>query len=298
MRALVFNIQRFAIHDGPGIRTTVFLKGCPLSCLWCHNPEGISPNVELMWAKYKCIHCGSCIASCSNQALSFDGDLLILRKNQCTLCGKCAQYCPTDALRNVGQLMEPEDLLKELKKDIMYFDQSDGGVTFSGGEPLQQSEFLLEVLPKIKSQGVHVTIDTSGYVNQEDLEEILPFVDLFLYDLKVIDEAKHIKYTGVSNSVIKDNLKFLIEKKKDVVIRIPVIPSVNDSQQDVEDLCNFLASLSVKLKIDLLPYHNVSEKYSALWRKYEMDATSDINRAVKYVEDELNSRGFQVKIGG
>ncbi|MEJ5228377.1 MAG: glycyl-radical enzyme activating protein [Pseudothermotoga sp.] len=298
MRALVFNIQRFSVHDGPGIRTTVFLKGCPLSCLWCHNPEGISPKAELMWAKYKCIHCGSCIASCPNHALSFNGDLLILRKDQCTLCGRCTQYCPTTALKSVGQLMEPEDLLKELQKDIMYFDQSDGGVTFSGGEPLLQSEFLLEVLPKIKSQGINVAIDTSGYVSQECLEKLLPFVDLFLYDLKIIDEEKHIRYTGVSNGVIKDNLRLLIEKGKKIVIRIPVIPCVNDSQQDVEDLCNFLASLNTRLKIDLLPYHNVSEKYSALWKEYKMSNSKDINKAVKYVEGKISSRGFQVKIGG
>ncbi|MGJ8454657.1 glycyl-radical enzyme activating protein [Pseudothermotoga sp. U03pept] len=298
MQGLIFNIQRFAIHDGPGIRTTVFLKGCPLSCWWCHNPEGISPNAELMWTKYKCIHCQSCVASCPSHALSFENDLLTLKKDQCVLCGKCTQYCPTDALKVVGQCIEPEDLLRELKKDTMYFDQSDGGVTFSGGEPLLQTEFLLEVLPKIKSHGIHVTIDTSGYVNQEDLEKIATFVDLFLYDLKVIDERKHIKYTGISNGVIKDNLKFLSKRKKEFVIRIPVVPNVNDSQQDLEDLCNFLASLDNKPKIDLLPYHDVSEKYTALWRRYKMNISSDISKIVKYMENELRSKGFQVKIGG
>lgn len=298
MRGLIFNIQKFSIHDGPGIRTTVFLKGCPLSCKWCHNPEGISANRELMWTKYKCIHCQFCVVSCLNKALSFSQDVLTLDKHLCTACGKCTQRCPTSALNIVGQWFTPEDLLRELRKDILYFDQSDGGVTFSGGEPLLQDKFLLEVLPMIKALGIHVTIDTSGYARREVLENLLPFVDLFLYDLKVIDEAKHIKYTGVDNRLIKDNLRFLISKQKNIIIRIPVIPGVNDSQEDIEDFCNFLNSLDAKLQINLLPYHNVSEKYSALWKQYNMNSSGDIKKSVERMKYELETKGFQVKIGG
>jgi len=303
MRGLVFNIQRFAIHDGPGIRTTVFMKGCPLSCWWCHNPEGISPGVELMWVKYKCIRCGTCVVSCPNQALSFDGNALILEKAKCTVCEKCVQLCPTTALKSIGRWMKVEDLVMELKKDLMYFDHSGGGVTFSGGEPLFQIDFLLEALPEIKSHGIHVTIDTSGYVDRENLERLMPYVDLFLYDLKVIDEDKHIKNTGVSNDVIKDNLKFLVRKRKRVIIRIPVIPGVNDSQVDVDDLCCFLSSLDSGLELNLLPYHNVSEKYTALWKKFAKNKTqdissSDVNNSVEFVKNQLQSNGFRVKIGG
>lgn len=298
MHGLIFNIQRFAIHDGPGIRTTIFMKGCPLSCWWCHNPEGISPFAELMWTRYKCIHCQSCVTTCPNKALNFEETKLILDKDQCSFCGRCAQICPTDALKLIGKYMEPGDILEELEKDTMYFDQSGGGVTFSGGEPLFQIDFLLEVLPKIRSRHIHVTIDTSGYANTEDLEKILPYVDLFLYDIKIIDKTKHVQNTGVENDIIKKNLRFLISKKKEVIIRVPVIPKVNDSQQDIEELTKFVKSLDGDLEVDLLPYHDVSEKYQALWRKTKNASTDDLAQIVHKIKTELQSQGLYVKIGG
>lgn len=298
MSGLIFNIQRFAIHDGPGIRTTIFMKGCPLSCWWCHNPEGISPFIELMWTRYKCIHCQSCVTICSNKALIFEQDKLILDKSRCSLCGKCAQVCPTNSLKLVGQYVEPEDILKELEKDTMYFDQSDGGVTFSGGEPLFQIDFLLQVLPKIKSRQIHITIDTSGYVNTEDLERILPYVDLFLYDLKIINQTKHVQNTGVGNDIIKKNLRFLISKKKNVIVRVPVIPQVNDSPQDIDELATFVRSLDSDLEIDLLPYHDVSEKYQALWRKTKSSTTENLTQIAYDIKVKLESQGLRVKIGG
>lgn len=298
MPGLIFNIQRFAIHDGPGIRTTIFMKGCPLSCWWCHNPEGMSPRIELMWTRYKCIHCQSCVMICPNHALSFDGDRLILNKANCSSCGKCSQICPTNALRMIGQWMEAEDILKELEKDVMYFDQSDGGVTFSGGEPLFQIDFLLKVLPMIKSRQIHVTVDTCGYVGTEDLEKIMPYVDLFLYDIKVIDRAKHVQNTGVENDIIKKNLRFLISEQKHIIIRIPVVPQVNDSQKDIEEFTAFLKSLDSDIEIDLLPYHDVSEKYQALWRKTKSNVATDLNQIIHKMKTELHSKGLRVKIGG
>ncbi|MGB9820766.1 MAG: glycyl-radical enzyme activating protein [Pseudothermotoga sp.] len=298
MSGLIFNIQRFAIHDGPGIRTTIFMKGCPLSCWWCHNPEGICPSIELMWTRYKCIHCQSCVDICPNRALSFDEDRLMLDRTRCTSCGKCAQICPTTALKVVGKWVEEEDIFREIEKDMMYFDQSDGGVTFSGGEPLLQTDFLLQVLPKIKSHQIHVAIDTSGYTTKEDLEKILPYVDLFLYDLKMVDRAKHKENTGVENDIIKENLRSLISKKKHVIIRIPVIPGVNDSKSDTDEFIVFLKSLNDDIEVNLLPYHDVSEKYEALWKKTRNAITKDLDEAVLRIKNKLQMNGLKVKIGG
>ena len=298
MSGLIFNIQRFAIHDGPGIRTTIFMKGCPLSCWWCHNPEGICPSVELMWTRYKCIHCQSCVDICPNRALSFDEDRLMLDRTRCTFCGKCAQICPTTALKVVGKWVEEEDIFREIEKDMMYFDQSDGGVTFSGGEPLLQTDFLLQVLPKIKSHQIHVAIDTSGYTTKEDLEKILPYVDLFLYDLKMVDRAKHKENTGVENDITKENLRSLISKKKHVIIRIPVIPGVNDSKSDTDEFIVFLKSLNDDIEVNLLPYHDVSEKYEALWKKTRNAITKDLDEAVLRIKNKLQMNGLKVKIGG
>ncbi|ABV33707.1 MULTISPECIES: glycyl-radical enzyme activating protein [Pseudothermotoga] len=298
MEALVFNIQRFAIHDGPGIRTTVFLKGCPLSCWWCHNPEGIRFSRELMYTQHKCIHCQSCVVSCKKEALSFKDDILFLNKDLCSLCGACTEICPTTALKMVGTQISCEDILKELEKDTTYFDQSGGGVTFSGGEPLSQIDFLLEILPELKRRAVHVAIDTSGYAKTEDLKKVLPYVDLFLYDLKVIDEKKHIKHTGVSNRIIKENLKFLLSERKSLIIRLPIIPSVNDSDEDIQKTIDFLNELRFRSEINLLPYHNVNEKYDALWKIFTGTNEKISKERLNLIKQLFENNGFKVKIGG
>ena len=298
MQGLVFNIQRFSIHDGPGIRTTVFLKGCPLSCWWCHNPEGISTSAELMYSRYKCIGCKSCIASCPNHALTFN-DKLHLQRELCTMSALCVKNCPTTALKIVGEWMSVEDVIRELQKDILYFDQSEGGVTFSGGEPLLQIEFLAELLPLLKLRGIHVAIDTSGYVARDDLERIFPYVDLFLYDLKVLDEHKHLLHTGVKNDIIKDNLRFLVESKQKVIIRIPLLPGVNDSIGDVHELIEFVTDLDPELEINLLPFHDVSEKYDALWKTTVVRQGGKIsNGRLQAIQIEFETHGLQARIGG
>ncbi|HOP88557.1 MAG TPA: glycyl-radical enzyme activating protein, partial [Acetomicrobium flavidum] len=204
---LIFDVQRYSIHDGPGIRTTVFFKGCPLKCWWCHNPEGIDSGKELMYFEYKCMHCGTCAHVCPIGAIEFDGTPII-RRSMCIACGNCSAACPSDALKLIGREYTVGELMKEIERDVLYFDNSGGGVTFSGGEPLYQHEFLLEVLKECKKIDIHRTLDTSGFAPQEVLASVMDYVDLFLYDLKLIDEKEHIKYTGVSNAQIKENLRF------------------------------------------------------------------------------------------
>jgi len=236
--------------------------------------------------------------SCKNEALSFEEDKLFFNRNLCSLCGSCTEACPTGALKIVGVQMNDEDILKELEKDVIYFDQSDGGVTFSGGEPLLQIDFLLDILPKLKQNAIHVTIDTCGYTKRENLEKILPYTDLFLYDLKIINEEKHIKHTGVSNKLIKENLKFLLSEGKSLIIRLPVIPGVNDSNQDIHDTINFLNNLEVKPEINLLAYHNVSEKYDALWKTFTGSNGKIDQEEMEHIKQEFQNNGFSVKIGG
>lgn len=212
----------------------------------------------------------------------------------------CVKNCPTTALKVVGEWMSVEDVIRELRKDVLYFDQSEGGVTFSGGEPLLQIEFLAELLPLLKLWGIHVAIDTSGYVARDDLERILPYVDLFLYDLKMLDEHKHLVHTGVKNDIIKDNLRFLVESKQKVIIRIPLLPRVNDSNEDVHELIEFVKSLnSPELEINLLPFHDVSEKYDALWKPTVVRCGEKIsNERLQAIQLEFETHGLHARIGG
>ncbi|WP_286974414.1 glycyl-radical enzyme activating protein [Acetomicrobium sp. UBA5826] len=268
---LIFDVQRYSIHDGPGIRTTVFFKGCPLRCWWCHNPEGIDSGKELMYFEYKCMHCGTCTHVCPMGAIEFDG-IPIIRRSMCIACGSCSAACPSDALKLIGREYTVGELMKEIERDVLYFDNSGGGVTFSGGEPLYQHEFLLEVLKECKKIDIHRTLDTSGFAPQEVLASVADYVDLFLYDLKLIDEKEHIKYTGVSNAQIKENLHFLVNygRAKDIILRFPVIPGINDTPDNVDDMVEFISTLKGLREIDLLPYHDVSEKYNRLDRDYKM----------------------------
>lgn len=296
---VVFDIKRFAIHDGPGIRTTIFFKGCPLSCWWCHNPEGISSAPELMYIKRKCIACKTCVANCPSGAITLEGKQLILNRKLCSSCGVCAEMCPTGAIKLVGKQMSTEEILKELNKDILFFNQSQGGVTVSGGEPLMQVEFLKELLERLKHLKVHTVVDTCGYAERKSFELILPYVDLFLYDLKIVDDAKHKKYTGVSNEKIRENLEFLLQSEKSVLIRVPIVPAINDSEEDIEDLMDYLEHIGIKSNIHLLPFHNISEKYDMLGKKFKL--TGELRASyekISFIESKMKANGFHVKIGG
>lgn len=301
VKGKIFDIMRYAIHDGPGIRTTVFLKGCPLQCWWCHNPEGISSTNDLAYFNYKCIHCETCVNVCPVRAIRFETDKQIINRAACTLCGVCAEACPTGALRIIGRETTVKELIKEIEKDVILYDSSGGGVTFSGGEPLFQPLFLKEALKECKNRKIHAALDTSGYASPKVFKSIAEHVDMFLYDLKVVDDVEHKKYTGVSNRLIIKNLKALMEKGrgKDVIIRFPIIPSINDTVENVKRLTALVQQLKGVKEIDLLPFHDVSEKYMRIGRKYLMQVyNAPSEEKLKQIKAELETAGFMVKIGG
>ena len=253
MKATIFDIQRNSFVDGPGIRTTVFFKGCNLNCLWCHNPESKSFATEMLFYKDKCVGCGKCKEVCPNNFES------------CSFCGRCELFCPQDARKVCGKEYTVDEVFEEIVKDQAFYENSGGGVTFSGGECMLQIEFLEEILKKCKEKGIHTTVDTAGFVDFSRFERILPYTDLFLYDIKCFNKEKHREYVGVENDLILENLKKLLNSKADIWIRIPVIPTVNDTVEEMQKIKEFLSKNGKPQKIELLPYHAMGEnKYNAL----------------------------------
>jgi pyruvate formate lyase activating enzyme len=298
---LIFDIIRFAIHDGPGIRTTAFLKGCPLSCWWCHNPEGIPCSKNLMYFDYKCIRCKTCVRACPINAIIFEGERININREACVKCEKCAENCPTGALNLVGREIDVEELMEGIEKDVLLYDLSGGGVTYSGGEPLCQPLFLKESLRQCKMKNIHTALDTSGYTSPNIWESVIGHVDLFLYDLKIIDDEEHQKYTGVSNKIIKKNLITLIKKGrgKDVILRFPVIPGITDTERNINELLSFVPRLKGVNEIDILPYHDISEKYNRCGMEYKMKVhTTPSEEKLRYIKEKLEGIGLYVKIGG
>lgn len=249
----IFDIQKFSVIDGPGIRTTVFFKGCNLRCGWCHNPESQKKRAELLFYKNKCISCGMCDRVCTR------GD------GECTLCGKCTLYCPVHAREIVGKEYTAGEIYEQIIADKLFYDTSGGGATFSGGECMLQIDFLEEVLKKCHQAGVHTAVDTAGCVPWEYFQRILPVTDMFLYDMKCFTEALHVEGTGVSNRLILENLtKLSKETDADIIIRIPVIPGFNAMDDEMEQMAQYLSKLRIR-DVELLPYHAMGEnKYAAL----------------------------------
>ena len=263
-KAIFFDIQRNSFVDGPGIRTTVFFKGCNLKCAWCHNPESQSAKPQMMFYKDKCTGCGKCKSVCPYHL------------EQCELCGKCTLYCPVDARKVCGKEHTVDEVLKEVLKDQAFYETSGGGVTFSGGECMLQIDFLAEILKKCKENGIHTAVDTAGHIPFESFEKILPYTDLFLYDIKIFDSQKHKQYVGVSNELILENLKKLFERKAKLWIRIPIIPDVNDSIEEIQKIKDFLKTIGTAEKIELLPYHAMGEnKYRAIGKEPQIFKTPD-----------------------
>lgn len=262
-KAIISDIKRFAVHDGDGIRTTVFFKGCPLKCVWCHNPEGISFERQLGYYRNKCINCGECVSDCPNNAHKMVDNKHFFERNLCIGCGKCVDKCLGSALVLYGKEITVNELLPMLLEDRDFYETSGGGVTLSGGECLWQSEFCAELLKRLKENGINTAVDTCGYVSKETIDKIIPFTDTFLYDVKAIDVDVHIKCTGKSNNRILENLKYIVSLDKVVEIRIPYVPEYNDNQ--IEKIARFLKELGDIKKIKLLPYHNYAgSKYEAL----------------------------------
>ena len=257
MTGRIFDIKRYSIHDGPGIRTTVFFKGCPLACLWCHNPEGINPGPELMHWPSRCSRCYACLAACPPGAIAKDASgAIVIDKAKCDLCGRCAEACLYDAMQVVGRETTVEDLVREIERDRVFYEQSGGGATFSGGDPLAQPGFLGELLDALRGRGIQTAIDISGFATNGVLDEIVRKTDLVLYDLKLMDEARHRELTGVSNGPILENLRRLAAKGTAIWIRIPLLTGINDDDQNIGKTISFLKSLGTIKNVGLLPYHS------------------------------------------
>ena len=268
---LVFDIKRYAINDGPGIRVTIFLKGCPLACRWCHNPESISPRVQKMYTESKCIGCGECVKICPQQACELTPEGIVTDDSLCIRCGQCAQACPALATEMSGRYESVADLLEVIEAERPFFDQSGGGVTFSGGEPLMYPGFLKEILDACGRLQIHRTVDTSGLAKTKNLLDVAKSTDLFLYDLKLMDSKKHKEWTGAGNKRILQNLEALANSGADIQIRIPLIKGVNADDVNIEATAAFVATLSgPSKKISLLPFHDVAEgKFAKLGQDYE-----------------------------
>ena len=298
MTGTVFDMQRFSLHDGPGIRTIVFLKGCPLHCRWCSNPESQNNSPIVMYKKSDCFKCGRCISVCKVGAISLDNETHIDRE-KCTGCGECTNVCPSGALVLKGKTMTIQQAIKELKKDATIFRRSDGGVTLSGGEPLVQHDFASQLLLACKSQGWNTAIETTGFGSSEAIEKVIPYVDTVLLDIKHIDPYTHKKFTGISNEVILKNAKRISQITK-TVVRVPIIPGFNYSYKDIEDIAKFVKTLNNVDTIHLLPYHTFGEnKYDLLGIEYTLDglkrlSKEDLNEHKRIVE----SHGIKCIIGG
>ena len=268
---LIFDIKKYSIHDGPGIRTTIFFKGCPLSCWWCHNPESQSSQREVILHENRCIRCGACIAACPQHAIAWLDGEPITDRAVCQRCGTCINECYAEVRQIVGREMTVDLVMAEIEPDLAFYDESQGGVTFSGGEPLLQRDFLLALLQACKANELHTAIDTSGFASWETFDQIRPFTDLFLYDLKLIDDDRHREFTGVTNQPILRNLQDLSALGHSIVIRIPIVPGLNDDDESIRQLAEFIAALPRRHPIDLLPYHHIAvDKYLRLGRPYRL----------------------------
>ncbi|MGL5098553.1 MAG: (2S)-3-sulfopropanediol dehydratase activating enzyme [Fusobacteriaceae bacterium] len=308
-QGVVFNIQSFTIHDGPGIRTEIFLKGCPLRCDWCGNPESLKRHREPGIFTSKCISenkCGSCKSVCPDKTmLEFkNGKLTSIDREKCNNCMACAKECPADAIREWGKLMSVDECMKEILKDKSYYERSGGGVTVSGGDPILQSDFVAELFQNCKDEGIHTCFESSFYGEWKNLEKVLPYTDLFISDIKHMDKNIHKRYTGVDNSKILENLKRLTKEKKDLILRIPVIPNVNDSMENIIKTADFILNeLGNNVKVlQLLSFMRLGEeKYYSLGLPYKMkDINVDRESFQKHITEiatYFKSRGVNCVVG-
>ncbi|MEW6359495.1 MAG: glycyl-radical enzyme activating protein [Planctomycetota bacterium] len=299
MEGMIFDIKKFAVHDGPGIRTTIFFKGCPLTCRWCHNPESISPDPQIVFFEQKCIGCKKCFAACPTGALTLTEYGRKHDHLRCVLCGKCVEACYAEAQVMEGRKITVEEAVKEIEKDRPFYENSGGGATFSGGEPMMQLDFLVALAGECKKHGLHTALDTSGYARWESYLKVIDFIDLVLYDMKHMDPERHKEFTGVDNKLILANAKRLDERGKMIWIRVPVIPGCNDTIENMQAAADYFKDFQHIKRIDFLPYHRLAEsKYRRLHQHYSLEGTeAPAEERLKGLARPFEDAGFTVKIG-
>lgn len=290
-QARILDIKHFAVHDGPGIRTTVFFKGCPLKCIWCHNPEGIESRAQIGYVEKRCIGCGECTRVCGANVI--ENGTHCFDRSKCNACGKCEQVCLGEAFTLHGKMMTGKAVFEEVVKDKDFYHSSGGGVTLSGGECLLQYEFCRELLTMCRKAGISTAVDTCGYVTKEAIDAVSPYTDLFLYDIKAIDEEVHMKCTGKSNHRILENLRYIDSLHIPVEIRIPFVPKYNDDQ--IGKIAEFLKDISSITTVKLLPYHNMAgSKYEAVGMENTMPAVLPTEEQLQNAVNELRRKGLAV----
>jgi len=295
---LVFWFERFAVHDGPGIRVAVFLKGCPLQCWWCHSPESQSPRPEILLKTDRCLVCGTCVPFCRHDAITQTDDGYETNRARCEVCGECVDACPADARTLAGRPMTVRELVAEIEKDRVFLERSGGGVTFSGGEPLMQPAFLGAAIASCRAAGWHTAVETSGYGTEEAMD-VAATADLVLFDLKLFDEEAHRRYTGVSNRLIHDNFLRIAASHQDVRVRVPLVPGITDGWDNLEAIARLAASAGVT-RLDLLPYHTAGiAKYDRLGRAYRLsDTAPPAAESLADTRQRLERLGLDVHLGG
>ena len=300
--AVIFDFQKYSIHDGPGIRTIVFIKGCPLSCIWCSNPESQDMKPQVVFFEKNCIDCGKCISICPRSALKKVSELKIIDRELCDSCGKCADGCPANAMRKWGKEYTVEEVLSEVIKDQPFYRRSGGGVTLSGGEPLTVPDFSLKLLKKLKENFINTTIETSGFGRWEDLKNLMEYTDIVLYDIKHVNPKKHKELTGVDNKLILENLKKAVESGiSKIILRVPLVPGFNDAEENIKGIFELASSYKIA-KINFLPYHRLGEaKYDRLGMNYKLNGlkpSPDSYYLEKINKIEAQYPEIEVELGG
>jgi pyruvate formate lyase activating enzyme len=299
----IWDIRRSALHDGPGIRTAVFLKGCPLRCAWCCNPESQTSGADILWTREKCLRCDRCLDTCPHEAIARDGDgVPRFDRDACDLCDLCSTGCPGEAMNMVGRLMTVDEVLQPVMRDEAFYARSGGGLTLSGGEPLAQPAFAAALLKryKVRERGHHATVETSGAVGWASFGEVVPWVDVFLFDLKHMDSAEHGRLTGVGNEQILENAKRLARSPVALVIRLPLVPGCNDDDDNIRRTAEFARSLPNVERVDILPYHRLGEpRYARLGRPYALEGVAPLSTArLAEACAIIEGAGVSARVGG